>query len=128
MEIELAEYQEKLPAIRDRVNQYMAEVQVLDKEIVQKNAEIKNFDADIMKAEIKQSEISEEVVDEDDYNVRVNKVAVLERELNELREVAEHIRTSNVGSSAKINELSQTMEIIEKALKEQQLLHYEELM
>lgn len=128
MEIELDEYQKKLPAIRDRVNQYMADVQALDKEIVQKNAEIKGFDSDIMKAEIKQSEMSEAVVSEDDYKGRVSKVVALERELNELREVAEHIRSSNVGSSAKINELSHTMNIIEKALDEQKISHYEELM
>lgn len=128
MEIELDEYQNKLPAIRDRVNQYTVDVQKLDKEIVQKNAEIKSFDSDIMKAEIKQSEISEAVVSENDYNDRVNKVAALEQELNELREVAEHIRSSNVGSSAKINELSHILEIIQKALDEHQISHYEELM
>lgn len=128
MEIELDEYQKKLPAIRDRVNQYMADVHTLDQEIVQKNAEIKSFDSDIMKAEIKQSELSEAVVSDDDYHGRVDKVAALERELDELREVAEHIRSSNVGSSAKINELTQTIEIIQKALNEQQISHYEELM
>lgn len=128
MEIELDEYQKKLPEIRDRVNQYTADVQALDKEIVQKNAEIRSFDSDIMRSEIKQTELSEAVVSEDDYNGRVNKITELERELNELREVAEHIRTSNVGFSAKINEISQTMEIIQKALNEQQISHYEELM
>lgn len=128
MEIELDEYQKKLPQIRDRVNQYVADVQALDKEIVQKNAEIKSFDSDIMKSEIKQTELNEAVVSEDDYNGRVDKIAALESELNELRGVAEHIRSSNVGSSAKINELSQTMEIIQKALDEQQISHYEELM
>ena len=128
MGIELDEYQKKLPEIRDRVNQYMADVQALDKEIVQKNAEIKTFDSDIMKSEIKQSELNEAVVSENDYNERVDKIAALEQELNELREVAEHIRTSNVGSNAKINELSKTMEIIQKALDEQQISQYEELM
>lgn len=128
MEIELDEYQKKLPELRDRVNQYMADVQALDKEIVQKNAEIKSFDSDIMKSEIKQTELNEAVVSEDDYNGRVDKITELERELNELREVAEHIRSSNVGSSAKINDISETMEIIQKALDEQEISHYEELM
>lgn len=128
MEIELDEYQKKLPVLRDRVNQYMADVQALDKEIVQKNAEIKSFDSDIMKSEIKQSELNEAVVSEEDYNGRVDKITELERELNELREVAEHIRSSNVGSSAKINEISETMDIIQKALDEQEISHYEELM
>lgn len=127
MEIELDEYQKKLPEIRDRVQQYLSDVQAIDKEIVQKNAEIKSFDSDIMKSEIKQTELSEAVVSEDDYNGRVAKITELERELNELREVAEHIRSSNVGSSAKINEISQIMEIIQKTLDEQQISHYEEL-
>lgn len=128
MEIELDEYQKKLPVLRDRVNQYMVDVQALDKEIVQKNAEIKSFDSDIMKSEIKQTELNEAVVSEDDYNARVDKITELERELNELREVAEHIRSSNVGSSAKINEISDTMDIIQKTLDEQEISHYEELM
>lgn len=128
MAMELDDYQKKLPVIRDRVDHYLADVQALDKEILQKNAEIKSFDSDIMKAEIKQSELSEAIVNVDDYNVRVDKIAALERELNELREVAEHIRSSNVGSSAKNNELTNTLEIINKVLDEQQISHYEELM
>lgn len=128
MEMELDEYQKKLPAIRDRVNEYMADVQALDKEIVQKNSEIKSFDSEIMKIEIKQSELNEAVVTEDDYNERVDKISQLQREMNELREVAEHIRSSNVGSSANITELSNTMEMMKKALDEQQIADYEELM
>lgn len=126
MEIELDEYEKKLPAIRERVDHCLADVQSLDKEIIQKNAEIKNFDSTIMKVDIKQTELSEAVVSEEDYRARVGKINALNQELNELREVAEHVRTSNVGSSAKINELSRTLEIINKALEEQQLSQYDE--
>lgn len=126
MEVELGEYEKKLPAIRARVDSCLADVQSLDKEIIQKNAEIKNFDSTIMKVEIKQSELSEAVVSEEDYKERVSKIASLNQELSELREVAEHVRSSNVGSSAKINELSRTLEIINKALEDQQLFQYDE--
>lgn len=122
------EYVKKLPAIRERVESCLADVQSLDKEIVQKNKEIKNFDSTLMKVEIKQTELSEALVSEEDYKVRLNKITALNQELNELREVAEHVRSSNVGSSAKINELSRMLEIINKALEEQQLSHYDEYM
>lgn len=128
MEQQLDEYKTKLPAIRERVDKCLADVQSLDKEIVQKNAEIKKFDSTIMKTEIRHTELSEAVVSEDDYNERVDKIAELNRELNELREVAEHVRSSNVGSSAKINELTRTLDIVTKELEEQKLSHYEELM
>lgn len=128
MEMELDEYEKKLPAIRERVESCLVDVQSLDKEITQKHAEIKNFDSTIMKVEIKQTELSEAMVSEDDYNDRLNKVAALNQELNELRDLAEHARSSNVGSSAKINELSNVLDIINKALEEQQLSHYDELM
>lgn len=128
MELELDEYERKLPAIRERVDNCLADVKSLDKEIIQKNAEIKNFDSTIMKVEIKQTELSEAIVNEGDYRSRADKIAALNQELNELREVAEHVRSSNVGSSAKINELSCILEIINKALEEQQLSHYDEFM
>lgn len=128
MEVDMNEYVKKLPAIRERVESCLADVQSLDKEIVQKNKEIKNFDSTLMKVEIKQTELSEALVSEDDYKVRLNKITALNQELNELREVAEHVRSSNVGSSAKINELSRILEIINKSLEEQQLSHYDEYM
>lgn len=128
MEVDMNEYVKKLPAIRERVESCLADVQSLDKEIVQKNKEIKNFDSTLMKVEIKQTELSEALVSEEDYKVRLNKITALNQELNELREVAEHVRSSNVGSSAKINELSRILEIINKSLEEQQLSHYDEYM
>lgn len=106
----------------------MADVQTLDKEILQKNADIKNFDSTIIKVEIKQTELTETVVTEEEYEARVHMVATLNRDLSELREVAEHVRSSNVGSSAKINELARINDIVSKLLEEQQLSHYDELM
>lgn len=128
MEYQLGEYEKKLPQLQERVNNCRTDVQLLDKEIVQKNADIKNFDSTIMKVEIKQAELSETVVSEEDYQMRVNMIAKLKQELNELREVADHVRTSNVGSSAKNNELSRTLDIINQALEAQQLSHYDEFM
>lgn len=128
MEFQLSEYEKKLPQLQERVNNCLADVQSLDKEITQKNADIKNFDSTIIKVEIKQSELGETVVSEEDYKMRSNTINALKQELNELREVAEHIRTSNVGSSAKINELSKILDIVNKALEEQQISHYDEFM
>lgn len=128
MQAELEEYRRKLPEIRDRVEKYSAEIQATNKEIARKNDEIKSFDSKIIKAEIKLAELSEAVVTDEDYNDRIDKIKALERELNELRDVAEHIRSSNVGSSAKNNELTNTLDIIKKVLDEQQTAHYEELM
>lgn len=128
MEFQLSEYEKKLPQLQERVNNCLADVQSLDKEITQKNADIKNFDSTIIKVEIKQSELGETVVSEEDYKMRSNTINALKQELNELREVAEHVRTSNVGSSAKINELSKILDIVNKALEEQQISHYDEFM
>lgn len=128
MELQLTEYEKKLPEIQERVNLCLADVQSLDKDITQKNSDIKNFDSTIIKVEIKQTELGETVLNEDEYNARIDVIDALKRELNELREVAEHVRTSNVGSSARINELSQTLEIVNKVLEQQKLCHYHELM
>lgn len=122
------EYEKKLPEIQERINSCLADVQTLDKEILQKNADIKNFDSTIIKVEIKQTELTETVVTEEEYEARVHMVAALNRDLSELREVAEHVRSSNVGSSAKINELARINHIVSKLLEEQQLSHYDELM
>lgn len=122
------EYEKKLPEIQERINSCLADVQTLDKEILQKNADIKNFDSTIIKVEIKQTELTETVVTEEEYEARVHMVAALNRDLSELREVAEHVRSSNVGSSAKINELARINDIVSKLLEEQQLSHYDELM
>lgn len=122
------EYEKKLPEIQERINSCLADVQTLDKEILQKNADIKNFDSTIIKVEIKQTELTETVVTEDEYEARVHMVAALNRDLSELREVAEHVRSSNVGSSAKINELARINDIVSKLLEEQQLSLYDELM
>lgn len=128
MELQLGEYEKKLPEIQDRVNNRLADVQTLEKEINQKNIDIKNFDSTILKVEIKQSELIETVVNEDEYRSRCNAIETLKKELSELRGVAEHIRTSNVGSSAKITELTKTLDILNKALEEQKLSHYDEMM
>lgn len=128
MEFQLNEYEKKLPQLQERVNNCISDVQSLDKEIIQKNADIKNFDSTIIKVEIKQSELGETVVSEEDYKLRLNTINELKQELNELREVAEHVRTSNVGSCAKINELSRILDIVNKALEEQQISHYDEFM
>lgn len=128
MEHQLGEYEKKLPEIQDRVNNYLTDVQSLEKEITQKNTDIKNFDSTILKVEIKQSELMEAVVSEEEYNLRACTIDKLNEELSEQREVAEHIRTSNVGSSAKITELTKTLEILTKALDEQQISLYDELM
>lgn len=122
------EYEKKLPEIQERINSCLADIQTLDKEILQKNADIKNFDSTIIKVEIKQTELTETVVTEEEYEARVHMVAALNRDLSELREVAEHVRSSNVGSSAKINELARINHIVSKLLEEQQLSHYDELM
>lgn len=122
------EYEKKLPEIQERINSCLADVQTLDKEILQKNADIKNFDSTIIKVEIKQTELTETVVTEEEYEARVHMVAALNRDLSELREVAEHVRSSNVGSSAKINELARINDIVSKLLEEQQLSLYDELM
>lgn len=128
MDIQLVEYQKKLPQIQDRVNVCLAELQSLDKQIAQKNIDIKNFDSTLLKIEIKQNELSETVVSSEEYKMRITAVEALKQELNELREVAEHVRTSNVGSSAKITELTKIFEIVNKTLSEQNLSHYEDLM
>lgn len=128
MEVQLSEYEKKLPQLQERVNTCQNDVRLLEKEIVQKSADIKNFDSTILKVEIKQAELGETVVSEMEYRTRLNTINALKVELNELREVAEHVRTSNVGSSAKINELSQTLEIVNKALEQQQIGHYTEFM
>lgn len=128
MEFQLSEYEKKLPLLQERVNNCLADVQSLDKEITQKNTDIKNFDSTIIKVEIKQSELGETVVSEEDYKMRLNTINALKQELNELREVADHVRTSNVGSGAKINELSNILDIVNKALEEQQISHYDEFM
>lgn len=128
MELQLGEYEKKLPKIQDRVNHYLIDVQSLEKEITQKNTDIKNFDSTILKVEIKQSELMEAIVSEEEYKLRSCTIDKLKEELSEQREVAEHIRTSNVGSSAKITELTRTLEILHKTLEEQQMSHYDELM
>ncbi|XP_055305682.1 kinetochore protein Nuf2-B [Sitodiplosis mosellana] len=126
MELQLGEYEKKLPQLQERVNNCLADLQMLDKEITQKNADNKNFDSTIIKVEIKQTELSETVVSEEEYKTRLNAIEALKQELNELREVAEHVRTSNVVSSAKIKELTLTLEIVNKALKVHQIAHYDE--
>lgn len=128
MELQLGEYEKKLPQLQERVNNCLADVQLLDNEIMQKNAEIKNFDSTIIKVEIKQTELSETVVTEEEYRIRLNAIDALKQELHELREVAEHVRTSNVGSCAKITELTQTLEIVNQVLELQQIAHYDEFM
>lgn len=128
MDFQLSEYSKKLPEIQERINNCLADVQSIDKEITQKNTDIKNFDSTIIKVEIKQTELSETVVTDEEYKARIEMNNALNRELTELREIAEHIRTSNVGSSAKINELTRIHEIINKVLEEQKLSHYDELM
>lgn len=128
MELQLGEYEKKLPEIQDRVNNRLVDVQSLEKEIIQKNIDIKNFDSTLLKVEIKQCELIETVVSEDEYRNRFNAIETLKQELSELREVAEHIRTSNVGSSAKITELTKTLEILNKTMEEQKLSHYDEFM
>lgn len=128
MDIQLVEYQKKLPEMQDRVNNCMAELQSLEKQITQKNTDIRSFDSTLLKIEIKKNELSGTIVSNDEYNMRVTTMEDLKQELNELREVAEHVRTSNVGSSAKIVELSKIFEIVNNTLNEQNLKHYEELM
>ncbi|XP_031632194.1 kinetochore protein Nuf2-B [Contarinia nasturtii] len=127
MERQLCEYEKKLPLIQERVNNCLADVQSLDKEIAQKNTDIKNFDSTIIKVEIQQTELSESLVSEEEYKKRIDLINTLKQQLNDLREVAEHVRTSNVGSSQRINELSQTLETVNKALEQQKLAHYDEL-
>lgn len=128
MELQLGEYRKKLPEIQDRVNHYLIDVQSLEKEIAQKNTDIKHFDSTILKVEIKQSELMEAIVSEEEYKLRSCTIDKLKEELSEQREVAEHIRTSNVGSSAKITELTRTLEILNKVLEEQLISHYDGLM
>lgn len=128
MELQLSEYGKRLPAIQERINKCLTDVHTLDEEITQKNADIKNFDSTIIKVEIKQTELGETIVSDEEYNNRVDTIVALERELMELREVAEHVRSSNVGSSAKIHELTRINEIICKILEEQNMSDYDDLM
>lgn len=128
MELQLGEYEKKLPEIQERINSCLADVQSLDKEISQKNADIKNFDSTIIKVEIKQTELCETVVTEEEYRARADMIVALNKELTELREVAEHVRSTNVVGSAKINEMTRIYEIVSKVLDEQKLSHYDELM
>lgn len=127
MELQLGEYEKNLPLIQKRVNNCLADVQLLDKEIAQKNIDIKNFDSTIIKVEIKQSELSESLVSEEEYKSRIDSINNLKQQLNDLREVTEHVRTSNVCSSHRINELSQILEAVNKALDQQKITHYDEL-
>lgn len=128
MELQLVEYERMLPEIQDRVNTCLMDLQSLNKEITQKSIDIKNFDSTILKVEIKQTELSETVVSEEEYEMRISVVEALKQELSELREVAEHVRTSNVTSSAKISEFSKIFGIVNKALNEQNIAHYDDLM
>lgn len=126
MEVQLAEYQKKLPEIQDRVNQCSAEVQRIEQEITQKSAHMKNYDSTFIKLGIKHTELCAEIVNESDYKERIDNISALKQELIELRSVAEHVRSSNVCSSAKINELTNILDVISNSLKKQQLSHYED--
>lgn len=128
MEIELGEYEKKMPAIRERVDNCITDLKSLDQEIIQKNADIKNFESTIMKVELKQTELNEAVISEAEYNERRDKIQALKEELVELREVADHVRSSNVSTNAKISDLARTLDIINRVLNEQKLADYDELM
>lgn len=99
-----------------------------EKAVRELNNAIKEYDRVIMKTDVKQAEMSENVITEDEYKKSVEKLNSLKSELHQLKGIAEHARTSNVGSNAHVEALSKMVSAMSNILETQKLSSYEELM
>lgn len=99
-----------------------------EKAVRELNDAIKEYDRVIMKTDLKQAEMSENVITEDEYKKCIEKLNLLKSELHQLKGIAEHARTSNVGSNAQVDTLTKMISAMSNILETQKLSSYGELM
>lgn len=124
----MSEYEKALPSLQQEVSQMKTQKEENEKSVRELNDAIKEYDRVIMKTDLKQAEMSENVITEDEYQKSIEKLNSLKSELHQLKGIAEHARTSNVGSNAQVDALSKMVNAMSNILETQKLSSYEELM
>lgn len=124
----MSEYEKALPSLQQEVSQMTAQKEENEKAVRELNDAIKEYDRVIIKTDVKLAEMSENIITEDEYKKGIEKLNLLKSELHQLKGIAEHARTSNVGSNAQVDALSKMVSAMSNILETQKLSSYEELM
>lgn len=127
VEHQLKEYKEKLPVLKVSINQLLIKEKDLQQMLEKKSDEIKGFEAELIKLDIKDADLNDKLVDEDDFTKNLYTIESLKVEFADLKDVAEHTRSSNVQATAKINDLTARLALINKLLDSHLITHYEDL-
>lgn len=122
------EYEEKLPVLKETLQELEAKEKQLDRENKRIVDEVKDFDLSLMQLEIKETELNDLVVNEEEYKKKAETVSKMKNELAELEAVAEHTRSSNLATEIQINELNKSIDGLKKILETHLLSHFEDLM
>lgn len=123
----MKEYKEKLPVLKVSINQLLIKEKDLQQMLEKKSDEIKGFEAELIKLDIKDADLNDKLVDEDDFTKNLHTIESLKVEFADLKDVAEHTRSSNVQATAKINDLTARLALINKLLDSHLITHYEDL-
>lgn len=121
------EYEEKLPVLKETLQELEAKEKQLDRENKRIVDEVKDFDLSLMQLEIKETELNDLVVNEEEYKKKAETVSKMKNELAELEAVAEHTRSSNLATEIQINELNKSIDGLKKILETHLLSHFEDL-
>lgn len=128
MECRLSELDEAIPRLQKDIAKLKKEKDDYEADIKEKNDNVKELERLAMKTDVKHAELSEQIVTDDDYDKAVATYNDLKVELHELKNIAEHTRSSTVELSTQVDTLNKVIDGLAKTMESHKLAEFEELM
>lgn len=101
---DLREYETKMPEMKATIDTLSAQENEIDNEFAKKQKEIKNSEVMLLNLETRETELEQRMVNENEYENYLRDIGEAEKELANLNQTVEFLKTSNMNNCRAIDE------------------------